>query len=107
MSGKLTQRKHRIAKSLQLCTTAQIGQVDHESAADDGSPCNADQPERRFGGAAGGYQIVDEQDALAALNRVTVDLQSVCAIFELVVVAEVLCRNFPCLRIGTKPTFSL
>ena len=84
-----TQREHRIAKSLQLLMPAKIGQVDNERAGDHRSACDAEQPERRFGRATGGNQVVDKQHALAALNRVTVDLQSVCAIFELVVVTEV------------------
>ena len=95
MSSKLTQREHRIAESLQPFATAQIGQVDYESAADDRSASDADQPERRFGRAAGGNQIVDEKHTLAALNRVTMDLQSVRAILELVVVTEVFCRQLP------------
>ena len=97
MSGKLAQREHRITKSLQLLTAAKIRQVDNESAGNHRSARDADQPERRFGRAASGNQVVDEQDALAALNCVTVDFQSVCAIFELVIVTEVFGRQLPLL----------
>ena len=50
----------------------------------------ADELERRFGRSAGGDQVVDEQHALAALQRIAVHLETVDAVLELVVLAEVL-----------------
>src|ERR1700694_1721871 len=95
MSRKLAQREHRIAESFYSFTTAQIRQVDHESAAGDRSAGDADQPERRFSRAAGCNQVVDEQHLLAALNSVGMQLQSVAAVLELVVVTEVFGRELP------------
>src|SRR5438132_6779566 len=89
MTLELTQREHRITEFLQLFATAQIGQVDNEGAADHRSARHADQSKRRFGRAASGNQVVDEQYALGALNRIAVHFQSVGAILELIVVTEV------------------
>src|SRR5438445_10440886 len=95
MSRKLAQREHGIAESFYSFTAAQIRQVDHESAADDRSAGNADQPERRFSRAAGCNQVVDEQHLLAALNPVGMQLQPVGAVLEMVVVTEVFGRELP------------
>src|SRR6266545_1876042 len=84
-----------MAESLYSFAAAQIRQVDHESAADDRSAGGADQPERRFSRAAGCNQVVDEQDVLAALNPVGVQLEPVGAVLELVVVTEVFGRELP------------
>src|SRR3989442_16033048 len=93
MSRKLTQREHRIAEPLYSFATTQIRQVDHESAADDRSAGDADQPERRFSRTAGRNQVVDEQHVLATLYPVGVQLQPVGAVLELVVVTEVFGRE--------------
>src|SRR6266540_7229326 len=95
MPWKFTQCEHRIAESLYSLATPQIRQFDHESAADDRSAGDAYQPERRFGRAAGGNQVVDEQHVLAALNPIGVQLQPVGAVLELVVVAEVFGGELP------------
>src|SRR5439155_7125506 len=75
--------------------TAEVGQVDDESTASDRSSRDANQPKRRFGRATRGDQVVNQQYALAGLNRVAVDLQPVGAILELVVVTEVLGGKLP------------
>src|SRR6202163_1705271 len=95
MPRKLAQREHGIAESYYSFAAAQIRQVDHESAADDRSAGDADQPERRFSRAAGCNQVVDEQHLLAALDPVGVQLQPVAAVLEVVVVTEVFGGELP------------
>src|SRR5437762_2829523 len=92
-TGKLAEREHRMAKALKSFSTTQIGQIDHESAADNRSTGHADQSKRRFRCSARGDQVVDEQHALIALNGVTVQLQSARAILEPVVMTEILRRQ--------------
>src|SRR5205823_8872296 len=89
---KLTEREHWITESPESFTTAQIRQIDHEGAADDRAAGHPDQSKRRFRCSARSNQVVDQQHALAALDGVTMELQSAGAILELVVMTEIFCR---------------
>ena len=50
-------------------------------------PERLDQAGRRRGGAAGGEHVVDDQDPLAGMDGVAVDLELVGAVLELVLLA--------------------
>jgi hypothetical protein len=59
-------------------------EFDSEGQAGDYAAELLDQLEGCFHGAAGGEQVVDEQDALAGLDGVEVDFEGVGAVFEVV-----------------------
>ena len=56
-------------------------------------PVRADELGRRLGRAAGGDQVVDDQDALARPDGVLVDLDDVDAVFQRVLLADGLPRQ--------------
>jgi hypothetical protein len=79
------QRSHRHVHRPQFRGTAEIRQIDDEAGR---HHIGADLPHQFYGalrGAAGGDQIVDQDDALAGMDGVVV------------------CGSLPFLRIGTKP----
>ncbi|MHC2655124.1 hypothetical protein ACVMHY_007703 [Bradyrhizobium barranii subsp. barranii] len=61
------QRSHRHVHRAQLGGTAEIGQIDDEAGGDDIGADLAEELHRAFRGAAGGDEIVDQDDALAGL----------------------------------------
>ena len=67
-------------------------------------PSEVSHESRRGGGRAARRQhIVDDQDALPALDGIGVDLERVGAVLELVGLLDALAGSFPGLRIGTNP----
>src|SRR3954447_615408 len=62
-------------------------QFDYESRRDDGRSAFARERCRARGGAAGGEQVVDEQDAVVGGERVVVNLENAAAVFERVLAA--------------------
>src|SRR4029453_15073358 len=90
MTRELTQRQHGITQLLGAGATAQIRPVDDERAAHDRSAGHADELERRFRRAAGCDQVVHEQHALAVFQRVSMHLEAIDTVLELVVLAEIL-----------------
>jgi hypothetical protein len=66
-----------------------------------------DQAHHGRGGAAGREHVVDDEHPLSRLDRVTMDLQQVGAVLELVLLALDLPRSFPALRTGTNPALRL
>ena len=76
-----------MAMFLQTCVSADVGQVDDEAAFDDLAAHLFDQLASGFRGAAGGYQVVDQQYPFALGDRIGVYFDAVGAVFELVVVA--------------------
>ena len=72
------------------------------------SPCSSPPSFRtrlRGGGcrAAGRQHVVDDQDALAVLDGVFMDLQRIGAVFQLVGLLQLLAGSLPGLRIGMNP----
>src|SRR3954453_1238486 len=61
------------------------GQLDDEGAGDDLGAGPLDQVAAGTHGAAGGQDVVDQEDTAAGAERVGVDLEAVVAVFELVV----------------------
>src|SRR5215468_4584966 len=70
-----------------LCP-AQLRQIDDEGGADDLAAGTLDELDRGLGGAAGGDQVVDDQDPLARIDGVLMHLDDVDAIFERVFLAN-------------------
>src|SRR6516164_5035335 len=83
----------RIAELREPGPPAEVRKVDDERAADNPAAGHVDQLQRGLGRAAGGDQVVDQKHAFAAQNAVAVDLQTVGAVLELVVLPEVLRRQ--------------
>ena len=67
---------------------AEFRQVDDEGGRDNLSTRAADQFDRRLGGATGGDEVVDQEDACARGNGILVDLDRIDAVFEAVVLAN-------------------
>ena len=76
---------------LQLRRTAQFRQVDDEGCGHDFAARLADQVDGGPRRAAGGNQIIDQQNAVAFLNGVGVDLDRVDAVFQLRIPGRSLC----------------
>src|SRR5262249_38593968 len=89
MSGKLAQCEYGMAKRLQPASPTPGRKIPDKGAADDRTTGDADETQRRFGGAACRNEVVDEQHPLPALHCIPVDLEAVGAIFQLVVLAKV------------------
>ena len=88
---------HRIAqyvasassrRSPSLSPTAQLAELDQDADPDDRPAERLDQAARGGGRAAGGEHVVDDEDALVGMDRVTVDLESVAAVLQLVLLAD-------------------
>ena len=62
--------------------------LDQEAEPDDLPAERLDQPAGRGGRAAGGEHVVDDEDLLAGVDRVAVDLELVGAVLELVLLAD-------------------
>src|SRR5262249_61783364 len=69
---------------LQLVSTVQERELDHECHPDDLSPEQADQPQGRPHRTARREEVVDGEHALPRLDRILVDRERVAAILELV-----------------------
>src|SRR6185503_19219081 len=82
------QRVHAQAAFAQPRGAAEVGKVDDEAAANDVATRAFDQFHARERSAAGGDQVVDHEHALAAVDRVGVDLDAVGAVLEVVVDAD-------------------
>src|SRR5207302_7495705 len=65
-----------------------IGKVNDETALDHFAAHLADKRRCGPGGAAGGNQVVDEEDAVALRDCIDVDLDAIDAVLELVVVPD-------------------
>src|SRR6185312_1839087 len=107
MPFETDQRADRNAERLQPGAAAEIGQVDDEAG---GENIGADLPQqlyRRLGGAAGGDQIVDEDDLLAGLDPILVHLHLIQPVFEAVGDAHRLVRQLALLADGHEAGFFL
>src|SRR5579883_810215 len=82
------ERRDLDAHGLEALAPAEIGQVDDEGGPDDPAAGLADELDRRRRGAAGGDEVVDEQDMLVLEDAVGVDLDAVGAVFERVILAD-------------------
>ena len=78
-------------------------ELDQEREADDLALEPLDQLDRALDRAAGREQVVDDQDPLAGLDRVAVDLERVRAVLEGVLDGDVSAGSLPSLRTGTNP----
>src|SRR3954463_15788431 len=70
-------------------------QFDYESRRDDGRSAFARERCRAGSGAAGGEQVVDEEDAVVGGERVVVNLENAAAVFERVLAAPRFPRQLP------------
>src|SRR5262249_59680737 len=66
------ERAHRHVELAQLGRAAEVGQVDDEASGEHLRAQLAQQLDRALGRAAGGDQVVDQNDAVALLGRVLV-----------------------------------
>src|SRR5262249_32632739 len=74
--------RHRAAA--QPLASLQEIQLDQKCDIDDGAASRFEQRTGRFGRPAGRQEIIDERDALAGLNRITMQLDGRLTVFELV-----------------------
>src|SRR6185312_5242457 len=88
MALERDQRRDLLAERADLVGAAELGQVDDEQAADHLGAGALEQLDRREAGAAGRDQIVDDDDMIAGLDRVGMDLDAVLAVFQIVVLAQ-------------------
>ena len=77
----------------QPVATLEEGQLDEEGQADDLALQPLHQVDRAADRAAGRQEVVDDQDLLAGLDRVAVDLERVGAVLEGVLDADRLGRQ--------------
>src|SRR5262249_23050836 len=91
------------AVAAQQVHPADIGEVDEERRAGDKPPGTGDELRRCLRRAAGGDESIDDEDALARLDGVLVDLDDVDAIFERVLLADGLPRQLALLADGDEP----
>ena len=82
MSLERHQRAHGHVHRAQFGGAAEIGQVDDEARRNDIGADLAEQFHRALGGAAGGDEIVDQDDALARLDRVGMHFHFIDAVFQ-------------------------
>src|SRR5438105_1582112 len=71
----------------QLLAAVEKAELDHEAQSHDGAAELLDQADRRRRGPAGGEHVVDDDHLVAGLDGVTVDLEEVSAVLELVFLA--------------------
>ena len=84
MAGEIDQREQRQAGLAQALRTLQLGQVDDGRAFDHRGAQALQQAQARQHRAAGGDQVVDQHDAVAALHGIGVHLHGGAAVLELV-----------------------
>src|ERR1044071_5287898 len=77
-----------VAGALEAGPPTEVDQVDHERALDDMGADPLEQRDRGDGSTAGGDQVVDDDHALAGGDAVDVDLDTIAAVLELVLVAD-------------------
>src|SRR5690606_7816470 len=82
------------AAGLQFAQPTEVRQVDNKSGADHLAAGTADELGGRFGGAAGGDQVVDDEDALTFADGILVDFDGVDAVLERVLLPDGLPRQF-------------
>src|SRR3954466_15372179 len=70
--------------ALQLGAPVQRDQLDQDGDTVHATAELTREVHRRARGSPGGQQVVHDQDALSALDRIAVDLEAVGAVFELV-----------------------
>ena len=87
------QRTHRHAELADFLGAAEIRQVDDEAGGDHIGAELLEELYRCLRGAAGGDEIVDQDDPLAALHRILVHLHFVDAVFERIADADALERQ--------------
>jgi len=85
---ELCQRKDFESLLLQATSAAVRGQFDDEGAFENFSACPPQQGACGFAGAAGGEQVVDEQDAFTGRNRIDVDFDASRIEFRFVVLPD-------------------
>src|SRR5690606_26614367 len=88
MSLERDQRVAPYAAGFQFAEPAEVRQVDHKSGADHLAAGTADELGSRIGGAAGGDQVVDDENELSLTDRILVDLDGVDAVFERVLLPD-------------------
>ena len=81
-------------------TAAEEGELDEERAGDDLGAEAGDEIEQRTGRPAGREQVVVDQHARAAGERVGMDLERVDPVLEVVLGADGLVRQLPALAGG-------
>src|SRR3954449_11520128 len=81
--------------TIESCAAIEERQFDYESRGDDGRSALARQRCRAGSGAAGGEQVVDEQDAVVGGEGVVVNLENAAAVFERVLAAPRFPRQLP------------
>jgi hypothetical protein len=89
MPGKFAQREHSVSQRFEPGAPAEVGKVDDERTAHQRCVRRTDEPSRRFSGAAGRDEIVDEQHALAARQRIAMDFEAIAAVLQRIVLAEI------------------
>ncbi len=82
-----------VTAGFEASAAADIDEVDHERAADDLRFQSIEQRDRGERGAAGREQVVDHQHALAGGHRIDMELDTVGAVLERVVVPDGLARK--------------
>src|SRR5215471_5166972 len=82
MSLEPDQRAHRHVELAQLVGAAEIGKIDDETGGEHLRAELAQQLDRALRGAAGGDQVVHQDDAVALLHRILVHLHLVEAVLE-------------------------
>src|SRR6266404_4943598 len=100
---ELAQAEYFQATSFQPLAAAVIRQIDHEAAFHHDSAHLLDQLRSRFGSAAGGDQVVQQQHAVARADRIDVDFDPIATVFELVVVPDRLGRELAFLADRNEP----
>lgn len=91
--------------AFELVATLQEVELDREGDARNDAAELLDKLHGCLHRAAGGEQIVDEQDTLAGLDRVEVDFERVRTVLEVVADLRCFSRKLLGLRTGTKPAF--
>jgi hypothetical protein len=81
-------------------------ELDEEGQSDDVTLQPLDELDRALDGAAGRQQVVDDEDLLAGLDRIAVDLEGVRAVLEAYSTVIVSAGSLPSLRTGTSPASS-
>jgi hypothetical protein len=100
MTREADERRHFLAERADLVGSAEVGQIDDERATDNLGSGLFEKLDGGEAGASGGDEIVDDDDVLASLDGVLVDLDAVRAVFERVVLADDVPRQLALLSHG-------
>src|SRR5262249_16268613 len=85
---KCNEGYHVLAEGADLVGTAQLREIDHKRTAHHFSARTFEQFDRGEAGAAGGDQIVDQQNVVALVHRVGVNFHAIHSVFERIVLAQ-------------------